>query len=57
MSYLPFRVVFVQNVQIIVSKVIFYLFHEVVLNYYLLLLQLCFKMLPGMISFVVFSIV
>jgi hypothetical protein len=57
MKHLPFRFVFVQNVQIIVSKVIFYLFHEVVLNYYLLLLQLCFKMLPGMISFVVFSIV
>jgi hypothetical protein len=57
MNHLPFRFVFVQNVQIIVSKVIFYLFHEVVLNYYLLLLQLCFKMLPGMISFVVFSIV
>jgi hypothetical protein len=56
MSYLPFRVVFVQNVQIIVSKVIFYLFHEVVLNYYLLLLQLCFKVLPDMISFLVFII-
>jgi hypothetical protein len=56
MSYLPFRVVFVQNVQIIVSKVIFYLFHEVVLNYYLLLLQLCFKVLPDIISFLVFII-